>query len=167
MFLNHMCNFLFSDTVSRSVMLLMLLGSACTLVGGALGFAFATNIDATAEAKWWDLMTAFGTCGAVLVAVLIPFFQHRAYRKAEAGRKSESQLISATRTVEIAKRCKNAVDRLRSNAMEASIESSKDEFDRLHSEVSALFLQLSDELSHAYLSTIQDIIIRGSSLIEA
>ncbi|MNK94835.1 hypothetical protein D3C87_1150510 [compost metagenome] len=44
-------------------------GAALALVGVLLGFAFATKVDALAEAKWWDLLTAFGTVGAVVVAL--------------------------------------------------------------------------------------------------
>jgi hypothetical protein len=47
----------------------MLIGAALTLIGTVFGFAFATKIDALAEAKWWDLMTAFGTVGAAIVAL--------------------------------------------------------------------------------------------------
>lgn len=46
-----------------------MVGAALALVGVLLGFAFATKIDALAEAKWWDLLTAFGTVGAVIVAM--------------------------------------------------------------------------------------------------
>lgn len=55
----------------------MLVGAALALFGLALGFALANNVDAAAEAKWWDLMTAFGTVGAVVVALLIPIRQRR------------------------------------------------------------------------------------------
>jgi hypothetical protein len=47
----------------------MFAGAGVTLLGVCFGFAIATNADAAAEAKWWDLMTAFGTVGAVLVAI--------------------------------------------------------------------------------------------------
>ncbi|MFF7060740.1 hypothetical protein ACFY89_29025 [Achromobacter spanius] len=50
----------------------MYVGAGLTLIGVCFGFAIATNSDAVAEAKWWDLMTAFGTVGAVIVALAVP-----------------------------------------------------------------------------------------------
>lgn len=50
----------------------MLLGAGLTLIGVCFGFAIATKVDVEAEAKWWDLMTAFGTVGAVIVALAVP-----------------------------------------------------------------------------------------------
>lgn len=47
----------------------MLLGASLALGGLLVGFAFATKVDVLAEAKWWDLMTAFGTVGSVVVAL--------------------------------------------------------------------------------------------------
>lgn len=47
----------------------MLLGAALALGGILVGFAFATKTDALAEAKWWDLMTAWGTVAATAVAL--------------------------------------------------------------------------------------------------
>ncbi|MEN4918236.1 hypothetical protein ABE485_06155 [Achromobacter spanius] len=47
----------------------MLLGALLALGGLLIGFAFATKVDALAEARWWDLMTAFGTVGSVVVAL--------------------------------------------------------------------------------------------------
>lgn len=47
----------------------LLLGATLALGGLLIGFALATKVDVLAEAKWWDLMTAFGTVGSVVVAL--------------------------------------------------------------------------------------------------
>ncbi|WP_153228240.1 hypothetical protein [Achromobacter xylosoxidans] len=47
----------------------MLLGASLAIAGLLIGFTFATKVDVHAEAKWWDLMTAFGTVGSVVVAL--------------------------------------------------------------------------------------------------
>lgn len=46
----------------------MLVGAALAIGGVLVGFAFATQTDVQAEAKWWELVTAFGTVGATGVA---------------------------------------------------------------------------------------------------
>ncbi len=53
----------------------MLVGAALAIGGVLVGFAFATKADVLAEAKWWDLMTAFGTVGAVIAALCIAYRQ--------------------------------------------------------------------------------------------
>ncbi|CAB3858782.1 hypothetical protein LMG26788_02149 [Achromobacter pulmonis] len=53
----------------------MLLGAGLALGGVVAGFVFATKIDAMAEAKWWDLMTAIGTCATAVVAVAVPWWE--------------------------------------------------------------------------------------------
>lgn len=63
-------------------------GAVCMAFGATVGIALATNMDASADAKWWDLMTAFGTVGAVVAAVGVALWQNRAmqglrYREAE------------------------------------------------------------------------------------
>jgi hypothetical protein len=66
----------------------MLVGAALALVGLLLGFAFATKSDVLAEAKWWDLMTAFGTVGATVVALvlgLIPILSQARINRRRAG----------------------------------------------------------------------------------
>lgn len=65
----------------------MLVGAALTLGGLLLGLAFATKSDVLAEAKWWDLMTAFGTVGASVAAVAIPIWQN-IDRRLEAKREA-------------------------------------------------------------------------------
>ncbi|WP_348995673.1 hypothetical protein ABFG95_06945 [Achromobacter sp. HNDS-1] len=47
----------------------MLIGAGLGLLGVIVGFVFASKTDVSAEAKWWDLMTAFGTVGTVVWAV--------------------------------------------------------------------------------------------------
>ncbi|CAB3898662.1 hypothetical protein LMG26854_05384 [Achromobacter aegrifaciens] len=47
----------------------MLVGAALAIAGMLVGFAFATQTDVLAQAKWWDLMTAFGTVAAAVVAL--------------------------------------------------------------------------------------------------
>lgn len=65
----------------------MIVGAALGIGGMLLGFAFATKMDVLAEAKWWDLMTAFGTVGAVVVAIAIPMSERIARdRKENKGR---------------------------------------------------------------------------------
>lgn len=65
----------------------MLVGAALAIGGVLVGFAFATQTDVEAEAKWWELVTAFGTVGAVVVAI---YFSLR-----DALRKRESEELSA------------------------------------------------------------------------
>lgn len=65
----------------------MLAGATLAIGGVLVGFAFATQTDVEAEAKWWELMTAFGTVGAVVVAI---YFSLR-----DALRKRESEELSA------------------------------------------------------------------------
>ncbi|MBO1017963.1 hypothetical protein IPU70_30710 [Achromobacter sp. SD115] len=52
----------------------MLLGAALTLSGVLIGFVVATKVDVLADAKWWDLMTAFGTIGSALAAVFLAWW---------------------------------------------------------------------------------------------
>ncbi|SPU54088.1 hypothetical protein [Bordetella trematum] len=47
----------------------MIIGAGLAIGGIFMGFVFATNSDVLAEAKWWDLMTAFGTVAAAGAAV--------------------------------------------------------------------------------------------------
>lgn len=65
----------------------MYIGAGLTLLGVCFGFAIATNADAEAEAKWWDLMTAFGTVGAVATAIWFGLADVR-MRRAERARAS-------------------------------------------------------------------------------
>lgn len=51
-------------------------GAGVALVGIFVGFALGTEADASAKANWWDLMTAFGTVGASMAAVVIPIWQN-------------------------------------------------------------------------------------------
>lgn len=55
----------------------MLIGAGLALGGLLLGFTFATKFDVLAEAKWWDLLTAFGTLGAVITALGIAIHDSR------------------------------------------------------------------------------------------
>lgn len=55
----------------------MLIGAGLALGGLLLGFTFATRFDVLAEAKWWDLITAFGTLGAVITALGIAIHDSR------------------------------------------------------------------------------------------
>lgn len=55
----------------------MLIGAGLALGGLLLGFTFATKFDVLAEAKWWDLLTAFGTLGAVTTALGIAIHDSR------------------------------------------------------------------------------------------
>lgn len=59
----------------------MLVGALLTLVGIWIGMAFATETDATVEAKWWDLMTAFGTVFSAVGAVSIAVWQYWVIRR--------------------------------------------------------------------------------------
>lgn len=52
------------------------IGAGLMLLGAWMGMAFSTVTDATAAAKWWDLMTAFGTVGAAVAAVAVPLYQN-------------------------------------------------------------------------------------------
>lgn len=65
----------------------MVVGAALAIGGVLLGFAFATQTDVQAEAKWWDLLTAFGTVGAVVVAVV--------FSLREAVRRQKSEKLQA------------------------------------------------------------------------
>ncbi|KXJ64249.1 hypothetical protein AXY46_22835 [Achromobacter xylosoxidans] len=63
----------------------MWVGAVLMLGGMLTGFAFASKVDAMADAKWWDLMTAFGTVGAVAWAVLATFrVEARQHKEARA-----------------------------------------------------------------------------------
>ncbi|WP_025135902.1 hypothetical protein [Achromobacter sp. DH1f] len=77
----------------------MLLGAALALLGLALGFVLATKVDAVAEAKWWDLMTAFGTVGAVVVALVIA---ERTRRQQVAESRAKAGLAAASVAVHLA-----------------------------------------------------------------
>ncbi|WP_336724655.1 hypothetical protein [Achromobacter ruhlandii] len=77
----------------------MLLGAALALLGLALGFVLATKVDAVAEAKWWDLMTAFGTVGAVVVALVI---SERTRRQQVAESRAKAGLAAASVAVHLA-----------------------------------------------------------------
>lgn len=46
-----------------------LVGAILALSGLLLGLSLVTNVQASAEAKWWDLFTAFGTVGSALTAM--------------------------------------------------------------------------------------------------
>lgn len=73
----------------------LLAGAALALGGLVVGLAFATNVDVQADAKWWELMTAFGTVGAVVVALFIPIRQRRdALRDAEVTRLQHEWFMS-------------------------------------------------------------------------
>lgn len=61
-------------------MKLMLLGAGLMLLGVCVGLSLATPIDAGAVAKWWDLLTSFGTAGAVIAAVGIALWQNSSTR---------------------------------------------------------------------------------------
>lgn len=64
----------------------MLVGAALAIGGMLVGFAFATQAGVTAEAKWWDLMTAFGTVGAVVAAIGVPLWQNSDRLREQAAR---------------------------------------------------------------------------------
>jgi len=56
----------------------MICGALLAAIGFAVGVTLSTSVDASAEARWWELLTAVGTFGAVVVALvfgLIPLYQ--------------------------------------------------------------------------------------------
>ncbi|WP_447578329.1 hypothetical protein [Achromobacter kerstersii] len=62
----------------------MLVGAALVIGGMLVGFTFATQTDVLAEARWWDLMTAFGTLGSAFAALFLawwPTHKERRERK--------------------------------------------------------------------------------------
>lgn len=62
----------------------MLVGAALAIGGMLVGFTFATQMDVLAEARWWDLMTAFGTLGSAFAALFLawwPAHKERRERK--------------------------------------------------------------------------------------
>ena len=101
-----------------------ILVGAATAIGGVLvGFAFATKADVLAEAKWWDLMTAFGTVGAVVAAVVIPIWQ-RAHHRRDLDRQewlAEYSALNATKT--LVERFKRIAERDSLFAMGTALES--------------------------------------------
>lgn len=60
----------------------ILVGAALAIGGMLIGFAFATQMDVLAEARWWDLMTAFGTLGSAFAALFLAWWPgHRERRE--------------------------------------------------------------------------------------
>lgn len=68
------------------------LGATMAVAGMLLGFAFATDADPSKEAQWWDLMTAFGTCAAVVVACFVSWWDRRVVAHREAVRELPRRL---------------------------------------------------------------------------
>lgn len=77
----------------------MLVGAVLALLGLVLGFVLATKVDAVAEAKWWDLMTAFGTVGAVVVALVVA---ERTSRQQVSESRAKAGLAAASVAVHLA-----------------------------------------------------------------
>lgn len=78
----------------------MLVGAALTIGGMFVGFTFATQTDVLAEARWWDLMTAFGTLGSALAALFLawwPTHKERRERKILGALSVYEQLKSLIR----------------------------------------------------------------------
>ncbi len=65
-----------SEEMDRST-IRMFAGAVIALAGVAIGLTLGTYIDVSAKAKWWELMTAVGTVGAVIVALWIASSQRR------------------------------------------------------------------------------------------
>lgn len=60
----------------------MLVGAALAIGGMLVGFTFATQTDVLAEARWWDLMTAFGTLGSAFAALFLAWWPTHKERRA-------------------------------------------------------------------------------------
>ena len=110
----------------------MLVGAALAIVGVLVGFAFATQIDMQARAKWWDLMTAFGTVGAVVVALAVPLWQNWDRRREQKAVEMEGNWIAAHTVHRTTHRIRALLDRWDKRELPSSLELSALDT-RLHS----------------------------------
>lgn len=113
--------------------LYLIAGAVLTLIGLALGFALATKVDMSAEAKWWDLMTAFGTVGAAMFAVAVPLWQNFERRK-------DDKAAVVKRNWAVAHTCYQICGQLQAllEQWEAGDRPSSSEFSLLHTRLIAL-----------------------------
>lgn len=111
----------------------MLVGAALAIGGMLVGFAFATQADVTAEAKWWDLMTAFGTVGAVVAAIGVPLWQNADRLREQATR----ALVQDWTLAHVAYQCAGRIYELLIE-WSASERPSSSVFSALHARVSLL-----------------------------
>lgn len=70
----------------------MIIGAGLAIGGVLMGFVFATKSDALAEAKWWDLMTAFGTVTAAGAAVWLGV-REGSWRRRDHERRGRVQVV--------------------------------------------------------------------------
>lgn len=80
----------------------LIVGAVLTFIGLVVGFTFATKVDTAAQAKWWDLMTAFGTVGATCAAV---YFGLQAAIKSRRTEIAQAKLAAWSLSTPLAELC--------------------------------------------------------------